>query len=157
MIQMREERVERRMELKIKVGASACTYTILLALTILGGYVAATSQAATVKVTVCYLPWWVNLVEPPTWGIYAIIDLPRGYSPRNINPAKTLLEDTLAPVDTTLSWFWFIAKFDPDAVTEIIWAKIYHMAPGGQTVYLKITGEFKDGTPFEGMGRLIVI
>lgn len=150
-------RRERR-ELKTHARASAFTYTILLALIILGGYVAATSQAAIVKVTVWYLPWWVNLAKPPTWGIYAIIDPPRGYRSRDINPDKILLENTLAPVDTMSSWFWFIAKFDPDAVVNIIWAKIYHMGMplGKHIIDLKITGEFQDGTPFEGIGRMIV-
>lgn len=136
----------------------AFIYTISLALVILGGYVAATSQAATVKATVCFIPWWMDLAKPPIWGIYAIIDLPRGYNPRDINPDKILLENMLAPVDTTSSWFWFIAQFDPHAMVDIIWAKIHHMyiPPGTHTIDLKITGEFKDGTPFEGVGKMLV-
>jgi len=144
--------------MKRYVRASTFVYTILLALIILGGYVVAMSQAAIVEVTVWYLPWWVNLAEPPTWGIYAIIDPPRGYSPRDINPDKIRLEDMLAPIDTASWWFLVIAEFDPHAVIDIIGAKIYHMSipPGRHTIYLKITGEFKDGTPFEGIGKMVV-
>ena len=144
--------------MKTHVSASAFTYTTLLALIVLGGYVAATSQAAIVEVSVWYLPWWVNLARPPTCGIYAFIDPPRGYMPRDINPDRILLENTLAPVGTKSSWFWLIAEFDPDAVVGIIWGKIYHMGmpPGMHTITLKITGKFKDGTPFEGIGKVIV-
>jgi hypothetical protein len=151
-------RRERR-ELKTHARASAFTYTILLALILLGGYVAATSQATIVKVTVWYLPWWVNLAKPLTWGIYAIIDPPCGYRSRDINPDKILLENMLAPVDTKSLWFWFIARFDSHAVIDIIWAKISHMGiipPGTYTIDLKVTGEFNDGTPFEGVGKMLV-
>jgi hypothetical protein len=154
---VRRERVGRRRELKTHDRASVLIFTILLALIILGGY-AATSQAAIVKVKVWYLPWWVNLAEPPKWGIYAIIDPPSGYRPRDVNPDKILLENMLVPVDTTSSWFWFIAEFDSHAVIDIIWAKTYHMGlPSGKhTIDLTITGEFKDGTPFEGIGKMVV-
>jgi hypothetical protein len=152
---VRRERVERNRELKTHDRASILTLTILLALIVLGGYVTATSQPVMVKVTVWYLPWWVDLAEPPKWGIYAVIDPPRGYSPRDVNPDKIRLENMLVPVDTT-SWFWFIAKFDSHAVIDIIWAKTYHMAPGKHIIDLKITGEFKDGVPFEGIGKMVV-
>jgi len=64
----------------------------------------------------------------------------------------------LAPTDTGLCWLWLVAEFDSDAVVDVIWAKIYHFTipSGKQTISLKITGEFKDGTPFEGVGKMIV-
>jgi hypothetical protein len=151
--------IKERRELKTHAYASTFTYTILLALIIVGGSVVATSHAEIVKVTVRYLPWRVNLAKPPTCGILAIIDPPRGYSPRDINPDKILLENMLAPVDTKSLWFWFIARFDSHAVIDIIWAKISHMGiipPGTYTIDLKVTGEFNDGTPFEGVGKMLV-
>jgi hypothetical protein len=130
----------------------------LLVSVILGAYVVSATQAIIVKVSVCFLPWWVNLAHPPKCEIYALIDPPGKYRPRGIDPDTVLLEDVLAPIDTCLCWLWLVAEFDSEAVVDVIWAKIYHMSipPGIQTVSLKITGQFWDGTPFEGVGRVIV-
>jgi hypothetical protein len=144
--------------LKKHIRASALVITVLLGLIILGGYAAAMSQAAVVEVKVLYLPWVVDLAKPPTCGIYAIIYPPRGYNPRDINPDKILLEDMLAPIHEASCWIWFVAEFSPREIVGIIWAKIYHMGlPSGMHVInLKITGEFKNGTPFEGIGKMLV-
>ena len=144
--------------MKMHRRASAFAYAILLASVILGAYVVTATQAAIVEVSVWFLPWWVDLANPPRWEIYAFIDPPSEYRPRDINPDKIMLENVLAPTDTGLCWLWLVAEFDSDAVVDVIWAKIYHFTipPGKQTISLKITGEFKDGTPFEGVGKVIV-
>jgi len=136
----------------------AAALTIFLALIVLGGYVVATSQAVIAKVSVFYLPYRVDLSRPPKWGIYAIIVPPRGHKPGDINPDTILLENTLAPTSTSSSRIWFTAKFDPHAVIDIILAKItYHdfVYQGKYTISLEISGEFKDGTPFEGTGKIV--
>lgn len=138
----------------MKIISVAVVYLVLFTV-IIGAIVIEPMVAApTVQVKVRYVPPRIDLKHPPRWGFLAFV-MPgaRAYDPKTIR-----LEGVLAPTFTICWAFLFIARFDPDAVVEIIWQKIYHLSipPGNQIISLKITGLFKDGTPFEGTGKILV-
>lgn len=112
----------------------------------------------TIRAKVLYLPWRINLKHPPEWGIYAFIIPQRPFRAWNIDPETIRLEGVLAPESTVCWCFLFIARFDPSAVLDIVWMKIYHLGlpPGRRIIRLKIAGQFRDGTPFEGTGKIWV-
>lgn len=134
---------------------SVAVVYLLLCTLIIGAIVIEPMVAtSTIQVKVQYVPWRINLKHPPRWGFFAFV-MPgrRAYDPKSIR-----LDGVLAPTFTICWAFLFISRFDPDAVVEIIWQKIYHMSipPGNQWISLKITGLFRDGTPFEGTGKIFV-
>lgn len=75
---------------------------------------------------------------------------------KNINTETIRLEGNVAPEATKL-WLFnliLIASFDGQAVRDALLLKAGHMAPGKQLIYLEISGQCKDGTPFKGTASI---
>jgi len=123
------------------------------------------ASATIVAESVKFEPKYMDLTNPEEI-VTATIRFGDPYSEEvlNIDPATVLLEGSLP----LLSWNTgtkppeFIADFDGYMVRDILWAKVYHMGAmepnphGKYMVYLTITGELYDETPFTGTGHIKV-
>jgi hypothetical protein len=125
------------------------------------------AEAQSLQVTAHYAPDRIRLNERPKWGFWASMYFPKDYNPRDINLETVLLEGLLSPTYTAVwpifqcsetMYHWFLVKFDLDAVTGMLLAKLSHMGDirRVQWVRLTVTGEFYDGTVFEATGKILV-
>ena len=97
---------------------------------------------------------------PQPWNVELKFSPPRGVS--EINTATILLEGLFSPSAEPYNHprvtSRIVVPFDG---YDVLWAaqlKVGHMTPGSHLVYLEITGELTDGTPFTtGMSSVIVL
>jgi len=108
------------------------------------------------EVTVDIHPETLNLESNGKW-ITAHIELPECYEVSNINITTVRLE-TIPAAWGNVEGNKLMVKFDRQAVGYIL-SGLYHMAPPPAKNYveLTITGEFFDGTSFEGSDTIRVI
>jgi hypothetical protein len=85
-------------------------------------------------------PDTLNLKSKGRW-ITCYIDLPTGYDVNYINISTIMLEDTIPVEWDDIQGNTLMVKFDRSEVEDML-------SPG--TYNLKVTGEFTDGTKFEG-------
>jgi hypothetical protein len=94
--------------------------------------------------------------------ITAFIRLHGKYNVRNIDPSTVTLQvmDSNIPV-SEYRIFWrkiFVAKFDRDAVIDVLCPMLEHMAPHAKTkVTFVVTGNLFDGKSFRGEDTIRVI
>ena len=139
------------------------TFSFLLA----GSLLASTGVAETIEAIVKYEPKFLDLAEPyPTRTFEALIkfEAPDELYATNIDPATVLLEGVLPPIRTGVDEHppQFEAVFDGYSVVNfVIWPKLIHMGimpdPKKPTwVYLTITGQLYDETPWQGTDKVAV-
>ena len=143
--------------------------TIALALsfiTIVGGAYFLTSMGqepvgAAIKFDPDYVEW--DSIYPYYW--LATIRSADGYdwNPRDIDPSTVLFEHMLPPVDGYYVPGGYVARFDGQAVFNILTSTIGHMGIPPDTnlnkkvqYYFTVSGNLMDGTPFEGEGTIKV-
>jgi hypothetical protein len=107
-------------------------------------------HTSAVSIDVGITPSVVNLKSQGNW-ITALLSFPEGYSVSEVDTETVFLQDIIRPQ----VWAWFdeenreiMVRFDRTDVQTIL-------SPGN--VELTITGNFTDGTPFEGTGIVKVI
>jgi hypothetical protein len=101
-----------------------------------------------------------SLLECDGW-ITAFVRLPRKYDVRDIDPSTVTLQVMEGSVPLSrYRIFWrtiFIAKFDRDAVIDLLCPMLGHMTPHvKQKVSLVVTGNLFDGQSFRGEDTILV-
>lgn len=123
------------------------------------------ASATIVAETVKFEPKYMDLTNPEEIVTVTIrFGSPYSEEVLNIDPDTVLLEGSLGLLssDTGTKPPEFIGNFDGYMVRDILWAKVYHMGAtephphGKYMVFLTITGELYDETPFTGTGHIKV-
>lgn len=105
--------------------------------------------------------WWsphghtFDNPEPDPWKAY-LFWLSPWRRMRDVDTTTIRLEGTIAPESTQL-WLFnliMIVSFDGYEVLGALLLKGGHMGPGQHVIYLEITGNMKDGTPFRGSASI---
>lgn len=104
--------------------------------------------------TVKFSPRVLNLRSRGNW-IHAMIKFPKEYDVSDIDLSTIMLDGiTAEPTPRTIGGKGLIATFDRQTVIEILRDSQLDRV---EIVEFTITGKFKDGTPFSGIGTIKVI
>lgn len=110
-------------------------------------------EATPVKSTIDIDPDTLNLKSKGRW-ITCYIELPEGFDVNDINVSTISLEDSIPAEE----WPWEIGDYDGDGIPDLMVkfdrAEVEDMlSPGNYN--LKVSGQFSDGTLFEGYSDTI--
>lgn len=141
----------------MKTRTHAIVY-LLLFLTLLGVAILITQTMASVEATVTILPFMISEEDPPPDLFRVTVELPKssGYTPADINATTVRVEGipmAIIPDWPKVKRNFFAFKVDGPALTNIIWGKVWHIAPppGSKVdVDITVTGQFYDTTAFQG-------
>jgi hypothetical protein len=117
---------------------------------------------APVNVCVRYCPRTLNLKSRGEW-ITAIVRVPEGYNVTDIDISSILLNGTV-PADQRhyiicRRWNLIVLKFNRTAIIELIKEALNGTVCKEKSVkvLLTLTGNFSDGTPFQGKDKIRVV
>ena len=117
---------------------------------------APSSQALTLEAFVKIEPTTLNLNMKGKW-ITARLGLPKDYNVGDIDTSTVLLEGLFKPEWSNIEGKALMFKFDAHGVTDYLWGKLYHMVLERTSIELKVTGQLKDGTYFEGSDTITIM
>jgi hypothetical protein len=89
--------------------------------------------------------------------ITAHIELPEDYNAADIDTSTILLEGLFKPERSSVGGKMLMVKFDAPGITDYLWGKLYHMGLERTSIELKVTGQLKDGTYFEGSDTITIM
>jgi len=114
------------------------------------------ASAYTLEVTVDITPSTLNVNMEGKW-ITARLGLPKDYNVRDIDTSTILLEGLFRAEWSNVEGKALMVKFDAHAITDYLWGKLYHMGLERTSIELKVTGQLKDGTYFEGSDTITIM
>jgi hypothetical protein len=152
----------------MKSGALTLVFSILFLAVIVGTVLMPAATATIEAFSVDFDPGKMDLSNPEEIVTATIrFKSAHGEDQRvvEIDTATVLLEGSVPAIPGSNSTGGkppeYLCDFDGYAVRDVMWLKIYHMGTppnpqGNYVVYLTITGELYDGTPFTGTGHIQV-
>jgi len=114
------------------------------------------SSAFNLTATVDIKPDTLNVNMRGRW-ITAYIGLPEGYNVSDIEPSTILLEGLFSHQWSSIEGEVLMVKFDASSLTDYLLGQLYHMGLERTSIELKVTGQLKDGTSFEGIDTITVM
>ena len=132
------------------------TAIVLFALIGVGFQLSPSSQAFALTATVDIKPETLNVNMNGRW-ITARIELPEGYSVRDIDTSTILLEGLFGAEWSNIEGRVLMVKFGALGITDYLWAKLYHMGLERTSIDLNVTFQLNDGTWFEGSDTITVM
>jgi len=133
---------------------------VLLAGILVGAVAIMGSSAKELKLKVKWTPrnYAISSPVPNPWNAELYFAPPRPLD--DIDPTTILLEGMYAPISDpypSTHTARLIVPFDGYDVLMLVLLKAGHVTPGEYRVYLEITGQLDDGTPFAGEGGINLI
>jgi len=133
----------------------------LLTTLLLGAVAINVISAKDLKLKVKWRPpdYYLDNLPPDPWNAEIFFAPPR--DPAEINTATIVLEGLYVPESTpyiSAGTSRMVLPFNGIDVLTALLLKVGHMVPGQEyRVFLEITGELNDGTPFAGEGGINLI
>jgi hypothetical protein len=134
---------------------------VLIALMGLGVFVIEVYSPRAARVKAWFYPRTHTLDNPPPqpWNVDLKFSPPRTVD--EIDTSTILLEGRYSPSAEPYNHprvrSRVVVPFDGYDVLEAAILKTGHMTPGSHTVFLEITGQLKDGTPFNTGGSGVIV